>query len=226
MLVRRRRQGVSCWFEGGCEDRRSLVFCRRSLMVQRKKDGEGENEAGVRRGAGHDGRTTYNSVSVSEDGTVTPLSLPPPTLYERHKIYVADSCRGMVYAFRLDCALNQWWCGTLLQGSSGLSMALITDRAPHPRNHITMRSNRVVSDLATGFTFLPISTEYKLVRVILYFNNTVYIRITRWNSMTTIFLPAKEMDMDMDAKLHHLILMMIMNYSSIRPACLAYVKFF
>ncbi|WMV40424.1 hypothetical protein MTR67_033809 [Solanum verrucosum] len=46
MLVRQRRQRVSFWFEGSGDDRRSLVFCEGSLVVQRKKDSEGENQAG------------------------------------------------------------------------------------------------------------------------------------------------------------------------------------
>uniref|UniRef100_M1B2C7 AT-hook motif nuclear localized protein 2 n=1 Tax=Solanum tuberosum TaxID=4113 RepID=M1B2C7_SOLTU len=144
-------------------------------------------------------RTTYNSVSVSEDGTITPLSLPPPTLYERHKIYVADSCRGMV-CFSSGLCPQSVVVWNIATRNFRTFHGIVTNREPHPRNHITMRSNRVVIDLATGFTFLPITNEYKLVRVILYFNNSVYIRITRWND-SMIFLPAKEMDIDFPYKI-------------------------
>lgn len=181
-------------FQSVCWSWHDLILSRRFINIHHHRTNRSSSLICFH--SDDSGRTTYNSVSVSsEDGKtiVTPLSLPPPTtLHERRRIYIADSCRGMVCFSSGLCphSVVLWNIAT----HKFTTFHGIIHRVP-PKNHITMRSNRLATDLATGFTFLPITNEYKLVRIILYLNHSAYIRITRWDDSMK-FLPATEIDVD------------------------------
>ncbi|XP_019264953.1 PREDICTED: putative F-box/LRR-repeat/kelch-repeat protein At1g11620 [Nicotiana attenuata] len=127
----------------------------------------------------------YNSISVCEDETITDLLLPPPTLPKRFRqIVVAAACRGMVCFSSASCSNSAvvWNNATReYRIFNGIGRGDIDGRSYY--------------SLATGFTFLPLINDYKLVRVIIYANHTAYIKITRWNGDNSS-IPAKEMETD------------------------------
>ncbi|CAN4107902.1 unnamed protein product [Withania somnifera] len=140
------------------------------------------------------GMRSNNSISVSEDGIITELVLPPPTLSRGFKVFVAAACRGMV-CFSCEWCYNSVVVWNIATREEYRIFHGIVERAD--TNNVT---DSRVRDHATGFTFLPISNEYKLVRAIIYFNNTVFIKIMRWNN-DCMSLIAKEMDMDFPYKI-------------------------